>query len=111
VNNLGKFGLHKWRNFATIGWKNKKHNISLLLKSVASVKKTYDEFENLPTSHLLDAFYQYYKNEKTAFKFGFYNILFLEPTIDDSRKQGSNFDSSFYNLRGPHIFIELRQKI
>ena len=111
VNNVGKFGLPKWRNFATLGWKNQKHNFSLLLKSVASVKKDYNKFEYLPTSHLLDAFYQYYMNEKTALKFGFYNILFLDPVIDDSIKQGIKFDSVFYNLRGPHAFVELRQKI
>ena len=111
VNNLGKFSLPKWRNFATLGWKNQRHDFSLLLKSTASVKKAYNEFDSLPASHLLDVFYQYYMSEKTAFKFGFYNALFLDPVKDDSIKQGLKFDSNFYNLRTPHFFVELRQKI
>ena len=111
INNVGKFSLPKWRNFATLGWKNRKHDFSLLLKSVASVKKSYNQFENLPSSHLLDAFYKYHMNEKTAFKFGFYNVLFLDPVIDDSIKQGLKFDDVFYNIRGPHLFVELRQKL
>ena len=110
VNDLGKSGLPKWRNFATLGWRNQKHNFSFLLKSTAGVKKAYNEFESLPSSHLLDVFYQYYMSEKTAFKFGFYNVLFLDPVIDDSRKQGLKFDIDFYNLRGPRFFVELRQK-
>ena len=96
---------------STLGWKNQKHNFSFLIKSTAGVKKYNNEFESLPASHLLDAFYQYYMSEKTAIKFGFYNILFLDPVIDDSIKQGSKFNSSFFNVRGPSFFIELKQKI
>ena len=109
VNNLGKFGLPKWRNFATFGWQSPKHNISLLLKSVAGVKKTYNEFETLPMSHILDMFYQYNMDMKTSFKLGWYNLLFSDPVIDDSRKQGLKFDRSFFDIIGPHFFVEMRR--
>ena len=58
VNNLGKgeFGLPKWRNFATFGWKSLKHNLSLYLKSVARVTKHYSEFETLPNGAYCGSF-------------------------------------------------------
>lgn len=109
VNNLGKAALPKWRNFATLGWRNSRHNISLLLKMVAGTKKAYNEFQTLKTSYLLDLFYQYKMNSKTSLKFGWYNLLFSDPVIDDSRKRGVKFNSTFFDLEGPHFFVEMRR--
>lgn len=111
VNNVGKFSLPKWRNFATAGWKYEKHDLSLLLKSTAGTKKARNEFERLKTGHLLDLFYKYQINPKTALNTGFYNVLFLAPVFDDSLTQGLKFDSDFYSTRGPSYFVELRAKL
>ena len=111
INYLGTFTLPKWRNFSTFGWKNQKHNISFLLKSVASVKKYFNESETLPMGHTVDLFYQYNMNPKTSLKFGWYNVLFLEPVIDDSLKQGLKFNNNFYSLNGPYFFAELRRSL
>ena len=111
VNNVGKYGLPKWRNFATLGWKYEKHNLSLLLKSTAGTKKARNEFESLRVGHLLDLFYQYKLNSKTSINTGFYNVLFLNPVFDDSLTQGLKFNTSFYSTRGPSYFVELRAKI
>ena len=111
VNNLGKSGLPRWRNFATLGWKKEQHDLSFVFKSTAGTKKINNQFETLKTGHLIDLFYQYLVNPKTSFKVGFYNVFFLKPVIDDSRTQGAKFDTDFYSLRGPSYFIELRRKI
>ncbi|MCZ0932857.1 MAG: TonB-dependent receptor, partial [Oligoflexia bacterium] len=116
VNNLGKslpggYSLPKWRNFSALGWKNSKHNISLILKSVASVKKRFDESKTLPTGHVVDLFYKYNMNPKTTLRFGWYNLLFSDPVLDDSIQRGIKFNSHFFDPRGPHFFVELRQKI
>ena len=111
VSNIGKFGLPKWRNFAALGWKYKKHNLSFLLKSTAGTKKLRNEFESLKSGHLLDLFYQYKWNPKISINTGFYNVLFLNPVFDDSITQGLKFDTSFYNTKGPSYFVELRAKI
>ena len=111
INNLGKFSLPRWRNFATFGWSNSRHNISLVLKSVASVKKSYNEFDKLPIGNILDLFYQYYMDSRTALKLGWHNVLFLDPVIDDSIKQGLKFNSQFFELKGPHFFVELKRAL
>ena len=109
INNLGKFGLPKWRNFATLGWKSEKHNVSLKLKTIAGTKKARNQFEKLSPTHILDLFYTFYLNQKTTFNTGFYNVLFLDPVIDDSLIQGTRFDSDFYPLIGPYYFVEWKQ--
>lgn len=111
VNNLGKFGLPKWRNFLSIGWKSQKHDFSLVLKSKAKVKKLYNQFESLPMGHIVDLFYQYHYNAKTTFKFGWYNLLFSDPVLDDSIKEGAKFNSRFFDVRGPYFFAELRRAL
>ena len=114
VNNLGrsfpgKFSLPKWRNFATLGWKNSKHDISLVLKSVAGVKKAFDQSEILPMENIVDLFYKYNMNVKTTLRLGWYNLLFSNPVLDDSIKQRAKFDSHFFDPRGPHFFVEVRR--
>ena len=111
VNNLGKSSLPKWRNFSTFGWKSSKNNVYLKLKSVAGVKKLNNEFDTLPMGHIVDLFYQYRYDTKTSFKFGWYNLLFSEPVIDDSRKQGAKFNSRFFDVKGPSFFAELRRTL
>ena len=111
VNNLGKYGIPKWRNFANLGWRNNSHDISLLLKSTAGVKKANNEFESLPMENIVDLFYQYRMDEKTAFKLGFYNLLFLDPVTDDSVKNNLKINTSFYDVRGPRFFVELRRTL
>lgn len=111
INNLGKFGLPKWRNFATFGWKSPQHNISLVLKSVARVKRAFDESKTLPMGHIVDLFYQYNMNPKTSLKFGWYNLLFSDPVLDDDIKQGAKFDYRLFDSRGPLFFAELRQSL
>ena len=119
INNLGKsipygnaiYRLPKWRNFATLGWKNQKHDISLVLKNVAGVKKVFDESKTLPMSYIVDLFYQYNMNPKTSLKFGWYNLLFSNPVLDDSVKQGAKFDENLFDSRGPHFFVELRRSL
>ena len=86
VNNLGKFSLPKWRNFTTFGWKSPRHNLSLLVKTVAGTKKYRNEFESLKIAYLLDLFYQYRMDTKTSFKLGWYNLLFSDPVLDDSHQ-------------------------
>ena len=109
INNLGKFGLPKWRNFISFGWKSSRHNVSLLLKMAAGTKKSNNEFETLKTGYLLDLFYQYRMNPKTSLKFGWYNLLFSDPVLDDSIKQGGKFDPKFFDRKGPHFFVEMRR--
>ncbi len=111
MNSLGKYGVPEWRNFATFGWRNPKHNISLVLKSVAGVKKRNKESETLPISHIVDLFYQYNMDEKTSLGFGWYNLLFAEPILDDSIQQGRRFNQQLFDARGPRFFVELRKKL
>ena len=111
INNIGKFGLPHWRNFATLGWRYDKHNLSFLLKSTAGTKKARNEFEKLRAGHLLDVFYQQVWSPKLSFKAGFYNVLFFKPVFDDSITQGVKFNSRFYSLVGPSYFVEMRAKI
>ena len=119
INNLGKsmphgnaiYSLPRWRNFATFGWKNPKHDISLVFKNVAGVKKAFDESETLPMSYIVDLFYQYNMNPKTSLKFGWFNLLFSEPVLDDSVKQGAKFDERLFDFRGPYFFAELRRSL
>ena len=109
AKNLGKFGLPKWRNFTTLGWKSPRHNLSLLVKTVAGTKKYNNEFERLKLGYLLDLFYQYRMSAKTSFKLGWYNLLFSDPVLDNSIKQGKKFDSKFFDRKGPHFFVEVRR--
>ncbi len=111
VNNLGKFGIPRWKNFATVGWKNQKHNISLVLKSIAAFKSKSDESVTLPMGHILDLFYKYDIDIKTSLGFGWYNLLFSDPVLDDSIKQGPKFDQHLFDVRGPRLFVELRRKL
>ena len=110
INTIGKFGLPKWRNFARLGWKNRKHNLSFLLKSTAGTKKAYKQFEKLKTSSLIDLFYQYTISIKSMVKFGWYNAFLAEPVIDDSITQGLKFDSSFFEPLGSYFFVDFRYK-
>ena len=109
VNNLGKFILPKWRNFASVGWKSAKHDISLVLKSAAGVKKQFDESERLPMINILDLFYKYNMDPKTTLRFGWYNLLFSDPVLDDSVQRGIKFNDSFFDPRGPRFFVEVRR--
>jgi len=111
TSDVGEFGLPKWRNFATFGWKNSKHNVSLVLKSIPGVKKKNKEAETLPSSHILDLFYQYNRDEKTTLRFGWYNAFFSDPVIDDSIKSGAKFDKNFFDVRGSYFFAELRRAL
>ena len=119
VNNLSKsfsngsniFSLPKWRNFAVFGWTSSKHNVSLVLKSTARVKKTFDESEMLPIQNILDLFYKYSINPKSSLRLGFYNLLFLNPVLDDSVKRGAKFNSNFFDPRGPYFFAEIKKTL
>ena len=111
ISNLGKYTLPRWRNFASFGWKNNRHNISLILKSAAGVKKGNNEFETLPMNNIVDLFYQYKMDEKTALKAGWYNALFFGPVIDDSKQNELKINTDFYDVRGPRFFVELRRSL
>ena len=62
-------------------------------------------------AHIVDLFYRYHINTKTTVRLGWYNLLFSDPVTDDSKKQGFNFDSNFFDTLGPHFFITLTHKI
>ena len=112
INPLGRYSLPKWRNFATLGWRADKHDLSVRLKSTAGVEKAKakSDEDRLKSRHLLDLFYSYKMNSKTTFLAGFYNFLFLVPEEDDTQSYGFRFNSRFYPLKGPNYFIEWRQK-
>ena len=110
INPLGKYSLPQWRNFATLGWRTDKHDLSIKLKSTAGVKKWGQETERLKTRHLLDLFYNYKMSSNTTFLAGFYNVLFFQPEEDDSQIYGFRFNQGLFPLRGPNYFIEWRQK-
>ena len=84
---------------------------SLVLKSMAGVKKLVDESEKLPMNHIVDLFYQYNMNPKTSLKLGWYNLLFSDPLIDDTIAQGVKFNRYFFDSRGPRFFVELRRTL
>ncbi len=111
TSDVGEFGLPRWRNFAYFGWRNSSHDIALLLKSTAEMKKSEDEFEKIPAVHILDLLYKYNMDTKTTLRFGWRNFLFLGPVIDDSKKWGIKFHPDFYDIRGPHFFVELRKAL
>lgn len=109
TSNIGRFIAPRWRGFATFGWKSRRHDISLVLKSSAGVKKSNNEFESLPISNLVDLFYQYIMSEKTRFNFGLRNLLFSNPVLDDSIKEGRGFNGRLFDARGSYLFAELRK--
>ena len=110
VNSVDKSGYPRWRNFATLGWRNDKHNLSLKLKTTAGTKQANNESERVRATHLLDLFYSYIWSDKISILTGFYNALFLPPAKDASRKQEWSFNSTFYDVRGSSYFVEWRQK-
>ena len=110
VDSIGKFGAPRWRNIATLGWKNKKHNISLTTHTVSSFGKKSSELENLPMSTRLDLDYQFVISAKTTFKFGWSNLLFSSPPTDE-KLNDDKIDHYIFESRGPFFFAGIKYTI
>ena len=110
VDRIGKFGAPRWRNIATLGWKNKKHNISLTTHTVSSFGKESSELENLPMSTRLDLDYQFVISAKTTFKFGWSNLLFSSPPTDE-KLNDNKIDNEIFESRGPFFFAGIKYTI
>ena len=110
VDGIGKFGLPSWRNIATLGWRNKKHNISLTAHTISSFGKISSELENLPIYTRLDLDYQFLINQKTTFKFGWSNLLFSSPPVDE-KADNNKLDHDIFEARGPFFFSGIKYTI
>ena len=106
---IGKSGLPRWRSISTLGWQNKKHNLSLRVNSFASVTKAANELESLPMHHRLDLSYQWAFNSKTIVNAGWINVLFNDPPVDDTIKTSSQINEDLYEVRGPHFYVGFKQ--
>ena len=107
IDNIGKFGSPRWRNIATMGWKNERHNFSLKAHTVSSVAKKSSELENLPMYTRFDLDYQFLINEKATLKFGWSNLLFSTPPVD-SKASDTKLDHDIFESRGPFFFAGLK---
>ena len=110
TDGIGKFGLPQWRNVATLGWKNERHNFSLTAHTVAPFAKKSSELENLKRYTRLDLDYQFIMSEKTSFQFGWSNLLFSTPPIDEGDKI-NKLDHDIFEARGPFIFAGIKHLI
>ena len=111
VNSIDKTDYPRWRNFATLGWRNDKHDLSFLLKTTAGTKQLHNESERVRATYLVDLFYSFTWSDKISILTGVYNAFFLPAAKDASRTQSWAINNKFYDLRGPAYFIEWRQKI
>ncbi len=110
-DNIGKFGLPRWRTASTLGWKNKNHNMAFKLNSFASVTKLNNQLESLPMHHRLDISYQWAIDSKTIVNAGWINILFNDPPIDNTIKNDPQIDEDLYEIRGPHFYVGFKKLI
>lgn len=110
VDNIGTFGAPQWRNIAVLGWKNKKHNISITAHTVSSFAKESSELENLPMYTRWDLDYQFAINEKATFKFGWSNLLFSSPPVDEG-KPNNKLVHDIFESRGPFFFAGFKYAI
>ncbi len=108
-DNIGSFSLPRWKNIATLGWQNKKHNLALKVNSFASVTKNANELESLPIHHRLDLSYQWAINSKTIMNAGWINVLFNNPPMDDTIKSASQINEGLYEVRGPHFYVGFKK--
>ena len=110
VDSIGKWGSPRWRNHATLGWKNKQHNLSLTAHTVSSFAKSSSELENLPIFTRWDLDYQFIISSKATFKFGWSNLLFRSPPVDEEATD-TKIDHDIFEARGPFIFAGFKYKI
>ncbi|MBC6415197.1 MAG: TonB-dependent receptor [Bdellovibrionales bacterium] len=130
-NLSGKFGNPKWRNIANVGWKNKKHDISLKALSTASFSGSKISF---PLTTILNLSYRYILSEKTNFQVNVYNFLNIglnfekedkkenEDKNEDKKMLSASFDVPFdpgaftlntrtdldiYGINGAHFQLSL----
>lgn len=104
VDNIGKATLPRWKMINTLGWRNRKHEVALKAYTVASVSKTANELEHIPSYTRFDLFYQWNMSSDTSFNMGWSNVLFSTPPFDDSIKQTSKIDEDLHEVRGSYIF-------
>ena len=109
-NIIGQFGKPRWRNIATLGWKNKKHNVSLTTHTVSPFARKSSELENLSMYTRLDLDYQFLINEKTTFKFGWSNLFFTSPPTDDKADNGQ-LDHDIFEAKGPFFFAGIKHSL
>ncbi len=107
IDNIGKFGSPRWRNIATLGWKNERHNVSLTAHTVSSFARKSSELENLPSYTRLDLDYQLLISEKATLKLGWSNLLFSSPPVDD-KARNNKLDHDIFEARGPFLFAGLK---
>lgn len=109
VDGIGKFEQPRWRNITSLGWRNNQHNFSISAYTTASTAKASSELENLPLYARFDMDYQYMMNEQVSFKFGWSNVLFSTPPIDEEAPN-NKIDHSIFESRGPFLFAGLKYK-
>ena len=107
---IGKFGNPRLRNIATVGWQNRKHNISLTAHTVSAFAKHSSELQDLPTYTRFDLKYQWLVNEKMALKFGWFNLFFNSPPTDDEA-DNNKLAHSIFESRGPFLLLGLKYSI
>ena len=107
---IGEFGLPRWRNVATVGWKNSKHNISLSAHLTAPFAKKVAQLDSLPMYSRFDLDYQFIMNEKTSFVFGWSNLLFSTPPLDPD-DESNKLEHAIFEARGPFLFAGIKYKL
>ena len=110
VDFIGKYGKPQWKNIASFGWKNEKHNVSLTAYTVSSFAKETSEFEKLPIYTRLDLDYQFLMNSKTTFKFGWSNLFFSTPPLDKD-SSGTPLEHDIFESKGPFFFAGVKHVI
>lgn len=109
TDSVGDSGLPRWRNTASVGWKNKKHNLALKVNSTDSMSKATNKLGSVPMYHRLDLSYVWQKDSKTAINAGWNNMLLSVPPIDDNIEAGSKINEAIHDIRGPVFFVGIKR--
>ena len=112
IERIGGFGSPRWRNIATLGWQNKKHNLALQAHTKASTRTLLDATKHLPAYTRFDLDYQFVVSKKLSLQFNWTNLLFSDPPWDESvHVSFVNIDNSIHEVRGPWISARISYKM
>ena len=104
---IGKFGVPRWRNILTLGWKNEKHDISAQAHTSSSFAKKTSELEELGAYTRFDLDYIYLISEKTKLQLGWSNLLWSTPPIDE-KATNNKLVHNIFEGRGPFLFAGIK---
>ena len=108
-NNIGKSGLPRWKNIASLGWTDKKHDLTLKVHSIGSTSKQVNELDSLGSYHRLDLSYVWNKDAKTIFNFGLVNALFTTPPRDETIATTSQINEAIHEVRGAYVYAGMKK--